>query len=47
MDIPLLQGGDITVTIPITIGTVPQGYKQSSSATAASNIVGKFIYGIY
>lgn len=39
VDIPLLQGGDITVTIPITIGTVPQGYKQSSSATAASNIV--------
>lgn len=38
IDVPLLQGGDIVLNLPITIGTVPQGYKRPSSSVAASNI---------
>ncbi|OWF48204.1 Arrestin domain-containing protein 3 [Mizuhopecten yessoensis] len=36
IDIPLLSGGDLVLWLPITIGTVPQGYKKSIPATGAT-----------
>ena len=42
IDVPLLQGWDVCLYVPVTIGTVPQGLSQPST-TNASNGNGKII----
>ncbi|XP_053402938.1 uncharacterized protein LOC128558116 [Mercenaria mercenaria] len=38
IDIPKLNGGDATVILPITLGTIPQGHKAVPVVQGASNI---------
>ena len=42
IDVPLLQGWDVCLYVPVTIGTVPQGLSQPFT-TNASNGNGKII----
>ena len=46
VDISLLHGGDVYLTIPVTIGTVPQGHVTTPQPTGASNINGKYFWEI-
>lgn len=36
VEVPMLFGGDLSLTLPVVIGTVPQGYKKTPTGSAAS-----------